>query len=512
MAPASGRHRTADDRQSRIVSGSAGVPPAPPATPPAGGGPAHTSSPSRGSVPVRKERGPTLSAVVGSVMAVIGLAVGLGGLDDNSFLTHLATGRLIWDTHHIPRTDPYTFSAHGTPWVVQSWLASVFYAGLERLGGGAAILIGVGLSSAALAALVWTLTSPAQTLLGRVLLTGLVIAVGVESWVERPLLFGLIALALLMLAADGRLHPAWLVPVMWIWVNTHGSWPLGLLAVALWAMGRRLDGQSPAVEVRALRWAAGSAVLGGLNPLGPRLLLFPVELLSRRDVLGDVVEWKAPTFDTGSQLAFLGMIGLAVVLLARRPCWRTALPLAVFVPAALLGQRNVVVASVVLVPGLAQGIAGLGSVTGTERRQPFRVGMVAVAAVAVLLVSSTASGRVYRLGPYPVAAVTWLQDQGMLGSSSRVVAPDFVGNYLEARFGTTVPVWIDDRYDMVPEDVARDNAKLVFVNRGWDEVLGRRGTTAVLWASNEPLGTLLLGSPQWRIVYSDSHWLVAIPR
>ncbi len=62
--------------------------------------------------------------------ALWGLHIGLDRLSDNSFLTHLATGRLILD-HGVPRTDPYSFTANGQPWVVQSWLASVIYAWIE---------------------------------------------------------------------------------------------------------------------------------------------------------------------------------------------------------------------------------------------------------------------------------------------------------------------------------------------------------------------------------------------
>ncbi len=39
------------------------------------------------------------------------------------------------------------------------------------------------------------------------------------------------------------------------------------------------------------------------GPLGPRVLLFPVELLSARSCSRQVIEWRAPTFDTTSQRA-----------------------------------------------------------------------------------------------------------------------------------------------------------------------------------------------------------------
>src|SRR5262245_35288195 len=84
------------------------------------------------SEPVAAGRGASLSALVGLLVAIAGLLIGLGPLNDNSFLTHLATGRLIIDNHHVPAHDPYSFSAAGHPWVVQSWLASLFYGAADK--------------------------------------------------------------------------------------------------------------------------------------------------------------------------------------------------------------------------------------------------------------------------------------------------------------------------------------------------------------------------------------------
>jgi hypothetical protein len=458
-------------------------------------------------------RVPSLSALVGGVVAFIGLLIGLGPLDDNSYLTHLATGRIIWDTHHIPRHDPYSFTAFGHPWVVQSWLASAIYGAADKMWGAPGVLIIVALVSTVLAALVWTLTRPAQSLISRLLIVGPLLIIGVDSgWVERPLLFGLLALCLVLLAAEGRLDPRWLILTMWFWVNVHGSFPLGLVAVALLAIGRRLDHQSPSTEIRALKWAALGTLLGAVNPLGPRLLFFPIELLRRQDVLSNVIEWQAPMFVHIGQRAFLVILLLAVVALVRRPSWRAALPVVVFTAASLLGARNIVIASIVFVPGLARGLADIGTLTGEERRPIFRP-MAAVLVVAGLLAAVVAaSGPVYNLSGYPVAAVTWAEREGLLGPDARLVAQDYVGNYLEARHGTAGEVFIDDRYDMFPETVVNDFLTLNGGAPGWQEVLDRNEASAVLWAVDKPLGQLLAVSPQWRVVYSDEKFLIAEPR
>ena len=80
-------------------------------------------------------RTPRISTVVGGTFVIWGTVVGLERLHDNSFLTHVATGRLIL-AHGVPTRDPYTFTALGRPWVVESWLASVLYRGVENLASG----------------------------------------------------------------------------------------------------------------------------------------------------------------------------------------------------------------------------------------------------------------------------------------------------------------------------------------------------------------------------------------
>jgi hypothetical protein len=451
--------------------------------------------------------------VVGGVVAFVSLLIGLGPLNDNSFFTHLATGRLMWATHHIPHTDPYSFTAAGHDWVVQSWLASLMYGAADRWWGPGGLLILVGITTSIVGVLVWKLTQPAQSLLGRLLVMVPIFIIGIDAgWVERPLLFGLLALGLVLLAAEGRLDPRWLVPTMWFWVNCHGSFPLGLIAIALLALGRRLDGQSPTTELAALKWAGVGTLLAAINPLGPRLLVFPLELLRRQDVLSNVLEWQSPKFIHIGQRAFLAEVVLAIVLVARRPAWRTVLPLALFTAAALLGVRNVVIAATVLVPGIAAGLAGLSDLTGEERKPIFRPVLATIAVLGLLSTVVAASGDVYSFKGYPVAAITWAERNHLLDAGAHVVSRDYVGNYLEVRYGPDVKVFLDDRYDLFPASVVEDFTLLNNGRIGWNDVLDRYETSAVIWPTNEALGQLLADSPRWRIVYSDQEFLIAIPR
>ncbi|MGH9138587.1 MAG: hypothetical protein ACRD0G_16335 [Acidimicrobiales bacterium] len=453
-------------------------------------------------------RAPSIGFVVGLLVAVAGLAAGLDQLSDNSFLTHLATGRLLLDGD-IPRHDVYTFTADGDPWVVQSWLASLLFGAADEVAGGDGVRIVFGVTMAGLAGAGWTLTRPASELIGRLvaLVPFLVVGLG-GGWQERPFVIGLLLLAVALLAAEGGFSPRWLVPVGWVWLNVHGSWPLGLVALGLLAVGRRLDGKRPEHELAALRWLAAGLALGALNPYGPRLWVFPFELLGRRDTLRTIVEWRAPQFQSTAELAFLAGVALAVIVLCRRPTWRAALPLAVFTAAALLGARNVPVAAVVLLPGTAAALSGLGTVRSELHRPVLRMAVVAVAVLGLAVAAARLERPAFDLEGYPVAATGWLEDNGLDPRTTRIAAQDVVGNFWELRYGADASVFADDRVEVLPAQLFEDEVTLLNGDRGWDDILDSYRIEAVLWPAEEALSELLALHPGWQRVHEDDGYVV----
>jgi hypothetical protein len=123
-----------------------------------------------------------------------------------------------------------------------------------------------------------------------------------------------------------------------------------------------------------------------------------------------------------------------------------------------------------------------------------------------------AAGPVYSFNGYPVAAVTWAERNHLLDADAHVVSRDYVGNYIEARYGTTVKVWLDDRYDLFPATLVEDFTLLNNGHIGWNDVLDKYDTSAVIWPTNEALAQLLADSPRWRVVYTDQEFLIAVPR
>ena len=445
---------------------------------------------------------------LGLLVFGLGFTAGVGTLFDNSFLTHLATGRLILDDG-FPTTDPYTFTAAGDAWFPQSWLASVLYAGVEELGGGGALRVQFGVTTALLALAGWALTRPAGHVLARCLALAPFLLVGIFGWSHRPYLLAYLCLAATLLVAQRQLDRRWLLLAGWVWLNVHGSWPLGLAAAAALWVGRRLDKGDTDAEGQAFLWLGGGLLLGCLNPYGPRLLTFPLVALERRDVFAEITEWKPPTFDDLGQLAFLLAVVVAVVALRFRPSWRNVVPTVAFTVAGLLSVRNLHVASLVFVPLVADAVR--------KPERPVLPLLVRASSALGAALCVIAVGVAVQQGPhfseeiYPESGLRWLTENDLDPTRARVIAPDFVGNWFEAIYGTDAAVFIDDRFELVPRAVVDDYLDLLNGDRRWEEILASYEPDAVVWRDDRPLAVLLEESDCWDIVDRDDDFVVAIP-
>ena len=460
--------------------------------------------------PDQRERFGSLGSILHVLVLAWAVFLGTLPLNDNSFFTHLATGRIILDDGRVPTTDPYTFTAQGEPWTVQSWLMSVQYAGAERFGGDVAIRLLVTVLLAVAASLLWRLSRPCESLLLRVVLVAMAMVVASGAWSERPYMIGAIGLSVVLLALAGSGPPWVLVPLLWVWGNSHGSFPLALALCVATIAGAHLDGdrrQALGVELRVTGAVALGAMLAVASPLGLDALLFPLRAVTDTSSFAQIVEWQAPALTSASDRAFLLLVLLAVAALVRVQRWRLALPALLFIAAALVARRNIVMALPVLVAVAAAGAPSLGSLRAVDRPTLGRPLVLVAAVLPVLIAVVSLGGPGLGLGAYPTRALAWVPADG-----GRTATQDFTGNLLEVLDGPVGQVFVDDRVDMLPPDLVDD---VVTLNRGggeWDSVLDDRGIDVVVWRSDDPLGSLLAASSEWRTAYSDADWTVAARR
>ncbi len=455
--------------------------------------------------------GISLGVSLALMFALLGFFIGSQVIADNSFFTHLANGRAFLDGKGIPRTDPYSFSAVGEKVTVQSWLPTIIYAWLDAHVGGYSIRLLNGALGALIAAGTWKLTQRLDQLLVRLALVGSTLAVAGFMWGPRPTLFGLLGLVGLLLVQQ-RTLPMWsLLPIMWLWVNTHGSFPLGLVAIGAIALGDMIDNRRwPTHEMRVLGWATVGMFGGAISPLGLDLLWFPIHLMTRREALVGVGEWSPPAFDEPLGLILVAFVALHIVAAARGARWASLLPGGVFLFASALAVRNIAPAMLVMALTLAPHLGfPIGTLTAAMRGFiPRAVSLTSI--VGLLLATLLVVGQdPVSLESYPVDEVSWLEARDLVANPDvHLVQRDTVGNYLELRYGTEASVFVDDRFDFYPLDVLDDHRSLIF-GGDYREILDRRDADVVLWSEESGFARWLEEASEWSIVHRTDDWLIA---
>ena len=147
---------------------------------------------------------------------------------DGDTLWHLATGQWMLDHRQIVAADPFSFTVPGKPWTNLEWLSEVLMAPVYNAGGLSGLQL---LFALALGILTWILGGELARKLPPftcAVTLFLALACTSQSWLARPHLLALPVLALwtvqLMKARErGRAPPLWLLPVMTVWANLHGS-------------------------------------------------------------------------------------------------------------------------------------------------------------------------------------------------------------------------------------------------------------------------------------------------
>ena len=463
---------------------------------------------------------PSMAGLFTMVFALGGWRTGLSRLSDNSFFWHLRTGRRILD-HGIPHADPYSFTAPGASWVAQSWLAEALYGVVDRVAGPFGVRLLVATTGALIAALTYRLVLRlCRDHVVATVLTLAAIGASFTLWSERPLFLGLLAFVALLWIVEvpvGPLGRRALIAVpalIWVWANAHGTYTLGFLYLGLHLVGRWLEGAPPwRGRERVLAQAAGLAlVIILVNPYGPGLLLFPVQLLERGEILRQVTEWRSPELHTvqGIMLAVWAVVFAVCLVAGRRQASRRDLVVSVpFLLLAIWAQRNIAVAPLVGVAAAARAVAP-GTPRPADRTPLNRFVAMGLIALAVMWGLQAAREADFDLKRYPVAAMQFVADQGLLGRP--LMTSDQWAGYVILEYWPRQRVFIDDRYDMYPVRVLRDGFRFADADPSWSEILDRWRIDVVVWPRRAAIVGRLAADGRWERRYEDDTAAVFVRR
>jgi hypothetical protein len=449
-------------------------------------------------------------------------------INDPDFWFHLNTGQYIFQHGAIPRTELFSFSHYGRPWVAHGWLSgATFYAWYSRLGLNSLIFL-----FALLAALAFWLVykrcnshpfiAGGATLLGA---WSVATTIGVRPRIFSLLIASIYLAVLNQYVQRGTSRRVWiLIPLMALWVNLHGGFFIGFALIALtllglpldaWAAGDKLRSVWPQIRVLALVFL-GCFAAGLLNPYGIRMFTFPLSVLQSPIFQNHINDWLSPNFHQPQLRALLILIFLTVSVLVLSPRRIKPSELLLFVAvfyATLKAQRNMLIFPLVAVPLLATGLQEL--LSQYFRRTKFRrapltklsarelsfilililpLGIFAVRARSALYVPLT-----QQRNQVPIRAVNYLRENHITGNT--FVAPNIWGGYLLWELPSN-PVYIDGR-DVYPDQFVKEFVEILNGTVDWKKPFERHSVQIVLIEPNTNLAFRLEESTTWERIFQD---------
>lgn len=442
---------------------------------------------------------------LGSLIALLGLLATLSPVRNYDYWWHLRTGALIVEQASVPRADPFSFTAPGTPWVDHEWLFQVLvWAAHVHLGPSFLVLLKAAMVLG-LMALVWRhLDREGHGPAGKAIFLTIAIVGSAFRIDVRPELVTLLLVPLavhlaIAARAGGRAWPlALIVALTALGANLHVGIilvPLLLVAgagataiAALCGRDRGAAGWPFALRLLVTGLASGAAV--GLNPWGYELYAVPFHV---RDVLGSLpwpnLEWVPPDFASVPLFFIVVALGAAILLAGARHVDPVAAPALVIAGAlALAHVRNVGLFFLLAPWGLARparalveavrGTALYRRATGRERVRPGFIAAVVVllAGVPLLLMlpPRPSIGLGLAAGNEPSAAADFLDREGL---GSRLYNDVRFGGYLVWRRYPRSKVFIDGRNEIYG-DLMRDIDRSMKGPDTWKEFLDRHGIDA----------------------------------
>jgi hypothetical protein len=439
---------------------------------------------------------------------------------------HLRAGELIWDSHSIPRVDVFSFTAAGHPWTAQEWLSEVTIYGAYRLGGYSGLMLWLCVLVSALVLAGYALSALYSGNIKVAFLGGLV------TWLfstiglaVRPHMIGyLLLLCELLFLHLGRKQDArWfyaLPPLFALWINFHSSFVIGFVVLTVVLGCSFMEFEWGLVVARRWSWSirktlaiamALSCAALFLNPIGPKLIWYPFEVMFTQPVnLGFITEWQQPDFGTSHGLVLLIVAGLMVAIPLVR-CVKIQvdemlLVALLFYFAARHGRMEFLF-GIVAAPILCRLLADAWDRYQPEhdRILPNAVLML-IAAVAVVLAFPNSRNLAEQVNQNnPVNAVEFLQHSGLSG---RMLNEYVYGGYL-IWAAPQHRVFVDGRADVYePAGVLADYMRFMSLDLDPKTILEKYRIDFCLLSQDQPIARVLPLIPGWRKVYSDKHSVI----
>lgn len=425
-------------------------------------------------------------ALGGLLLLVAGLC--LGPVEETDLFFRMAAGEQFLRTGHLVHRNLFSFTYPDAPYLDSAWLFDVAVAGLHRLGGFPAVVVGKTMVVLLVAGLAYRLCRKLGAgKLSAAAVLSLAFVCMRERLVERPHVFSLLGeVALLgllpsLVKAERR---RWLVlPLVVLWVNLHAGAFLAATILGLAAVGAVLDRQPSRVVGRFAAFAVSATILLMASPVGAgifRYLTFHVGVFD----LHPVDEFRNATWRSDWPFALFALGATWVVALSRRPGWLLRLPALGLVALGLWHIRFSADATLVLAVVAAPAVEPLAARFVWLGSRVAVAGFLAVVAGVTLGPRVAAASRGDRFlavdldrSSLPEEARMFVEQHGL---RDRMYNDFETGSYLLWQGYPSYRVFVDPRLPAYPTEFHRLLGRMDISRQEWTSAMEALGVESAL--------------------------------
>ncbi len=225
-------------------------------------------------------KGPSFLLVLTVLIVTLEFMMARGGMSDPDIWWHLRNAEYLFQTHHLPHVDTYSFTVAGQPWMNHEWLAEIPFYLAWRAGGLAGIkAISIVIIEVIFLLLLYLTQKESGNFKASVVAVALSTFLAKVSFGPRSILFGYLYLMVLLLILQRFRQkgsaPLWLIPPLFcLWINTHGSWSLGVIAFGIFVAAGLVEGRCSLIHLDTVwcstrsTWRSGRSSILHMFPNG----------------------------------------------------------------------------------------------------------------------------------------------------------------------------------------------------------------------------------------------------
>jgi len=457
--------------------------------------------------------------VLATIVIVVVFALARRGMNDPDIWWHMRNAQYLLTQHQLPRFDMFSWTVAGHPWINHEWLSEVpFYLGWRAVGIVGVKSVSLVVIMAIFLCLLYLCNKVSGNFKASVAACSACIFLATVNFGPRTILFGYLNLLVLLIVLERfrRLGhaPLWIIPPLFaLWVNTHGSWLLGMIIFSITIAGGLIQGNWGCITSERwsltqfgklmLTWMASVAALF-VNPFGWHLVFYPFDLAFRQKLnISHVAEWVSVDFhDLRGKIVLGFIIFLLVSVLIRRRKWTlTELLLLLFgLYSGLTYMRFLFLFGILAAPVIAKMLDFFPPYR-RELDTPIVNTLVVCGLIAAMVFFWPTSAELQQSvdADYPAGVVSYLKTYPAEGP---MLTFYLWGGYLGWQ-DNNVKVFVDSRVDIFEyAGVLKDYLDVLSVQTA-APVLEKYKIQYVLFPKNEPLTYMLQRDPAWRVLYSD---------